>query len=137
MAGVLSVVTALAMAVPAHAVEVVQDDPVPTMPAKGHKGANGPVALPQVSFDPGWITGTIYWNRTETGYMADYSWWAAYSCTVIAGWNFLAGIACQLAAPRLAFAASTARAHGNCVGLRFYFGNPAVWWTVEHNGSRC
>ena len=101
---------------------VVEEDPVQT----------------DVSVDFGWVTATIYFNRTETNRLASHVYTAAAICGAV-GWAGGPGaaFACLLGYPRLVAMAANARAQGRCIGLRFVIPNPQTWWTVYHNGGRC
>lgn len=90
----------------------------------------------QVSF--GWVTATIYFNRSETLRIASLTWPAATMCAAVAAFGGgIAGLACALGAPRIVWGAILAKDRGVCVGLRFVIVSPSNSWTVTHSGGRC
>jgi hypothetical protein len=89
-----------------------------------------------VSF--GYITATIYFNRTETVRIAAHTWTVATACGyagLIGG--PVAGFACTFGMPRLMSAIAAAKSAGVCAGIRFYIGSPTISWVVRHSGGRC
>lgn len=99
---------------------------------------SGGLECVDVQWDPGWITATIYFNRGETGLLADYTWYAGLICaTVTARFGPVAGIVCMAEGGRLFWYATMARAHGHCLGIRYYYPWAWAYWNIEHWGSRC
>ena len=91
-----------------------------------------------MSFSAGWVTATIYFNWGETVNIAGHSYSSAVLCGIAGAISGgLAALPCLLGFPRIVYGAQYAKNRGVCVALRFVIINPASFYTVTHNGSRC
>lgn len=150
VAAVLAVLMSAGISTVASAVEGENIPPPPPQECVGSFCATPVLPMveiqqPDVQFDQGWITATIYFNRGETNLLANYLWFSGVVCAMVAGaYGWVAGLVCSVFGPsRMMWYATIARSHGNCLGIRWVqpFGivTPLqlIYWSIEHNGSRC